>query len=100
MEKASVGELLMIERVEEHITRRRKMAFDRLFLSDPAQHWQKVNAVSNKAGILKERLPCRRNPNDDLLLACQTMQQKLKAGEQRNVESAAQPRACALQIGV
>src|SRR5271170_1186041 len=100
MEQASIGELLMIERIEQQVTRRRKMFFNCLGLTDLAQHWQKVNAVPNKAGILKERLSCRGDSDDNVQLACQTMQQKLKAGQKRNVQSATKSCARTLQIGV
>ncbi len=88
MEQAAIGELLMIKRIEQEVTRRCKMFFDRLSLTYLAQHWQKMNAVPNKAGILKERLPGRGDSDDHLLLACQAMQQKLKTRQKRDVQSA------------
>jgi hypothetical protein len=78
MEQAAVSELLMIERIEQQVACRGKMALRRLRLCELAQHRQKMNTMSHETRILEKSLPGRRNSDNYFLLTSQPMQKKLK----------------------
>ena len=86
-----VGHLLVVVRVEDAPPQRAQQLAERELRRQPRPDRKQVHAVAHERRLACEGLPGRRDPDDEVVDARQSMDQAVEHGEQRDEEAGPAP---------